>query len=58
MVNLVADGLAVDPQPWVRNDLVIVGPPADPAHIRGAADAVVALEEDHRGQGAAPVHAS
>ena len=26
MMNLVADGLAMDPQPWARNDLVIVGP--------------------------------
>ncbi len=25
MVNLVADGLARDPQPWLRNDFVIVG---------------------------------
>src|SRR5262245_42922104 len=28
IVNLVADGLATDPQPWVQNDLVIVGPTA------------------------------
>ena len=42
-VNLVADGLAVDPQPWVRNDLVIVGPADDPAHIRGLTDAEAAL---------------
>lgn len=43
MVNLVADGLARDPQPWLRNDLVIVGPAADPAHIKGETDAVKAL---------------
>jgi tungstate transport system substrate-binding protein len=43
MVNLVADGLAVDPQPWVKNDLVIVGPADDPAHVRGGHDAVAAL---------------
>jgi len=43
MVNLVADGLAVDPQPWARNDLVIVGPHDDPAHIRGGHDAIAAL---------------
>lgn len=44
MVNLVADGLARDPQPWLRNDLVIVGPAADPAHIKGERDAVAALK--------------
>ena len=43
MVNLVADGLARDPQPWLRNDLVIVGPAADPAHIKGETDAGKAL---------------
>lgn len=43
MVNLVADGLAKDPQPWLRNDLVIVGPTADPAHIKGETDAAAAI---------------
>jgi tungstate transport system substrate-binding protein len=43
MINLVADGMARDPQPWARNDLVIVGPPADPAQIRGERDAVRAI---------------
>ena len=47
MVNLVADGLAVDPQPWVKNDLVIVGPADDPAHIRGEKDAIVAKADAH-----------
>src|SRR5262249_36733737 len=45
MVNLVADGLAVDPQPWARNDLVIVGPGDDPAHVRGERDAIAALRK-------------
>ena len=45
MVNLVADGLARDPQPWVRNDLVIVGPAADPAKIKGEKDAAEALRK-------------
>src|SRR5215470_9295386 len=45
MVNLVADGLARDPQPWLRNDLVIVGPAADPAGIRGERDAAAALRK-------------
>jgi len=39
IINLVADGYALDPQPWARNDLVIAGPPNDPAGIRGSTDA-------------------
>jgi tungstate transport system substrate-binding protein len=45
MVNLVADGLAVDPRPFARNDLVIVGPPGDPVGIRGKTDAVAAIAQ-------------
>ena len=43
MINLVADGLARDPQPWLRNDMIIVGPAADPAKIKGETDAAKAL---------------
>ncbi len=43
MINLVADGYAVDPQPWLKNDMVIVGPHEDPAHIRGYKDAAEAF---------------
>jgi tungstate transport system substrate-binding protein len=43
IVNLVADGYAADPQPWTRNDQVIVGPSDDPAHVRGMTDAAAAL---------------
>lgn len=43
IINLVADGYAVDPQPWAKNDLVIVGPPDDPAGIRGLTDAAKAI---------------
>ena len=43
IINLVADGYAVDPQPWLKNDLVIVGPHDDPAHIRGCRDAAEAF---------------
>jgi tungstate transport system substrate-binding protein len=43
IVNLVADGYCRDPQPWLRNDQVIVGPPEDPAGIRGMTDAAAAL---------------
>lgn len=45
IINLVADGYGVDPQPWARNDLLIVGPPNDPAHIKGMSDAVAALKK-------------
>lgn len=58
MVNLVADGLAVDPRPWLRNDLVIVGPADDPAHIRGEPDAVVALGRIASSKAKLLVHAS
>ncbi|HWO26568.1 MAG TPA: substrate-binding domain-containing protein [Kofleriaceae bacterium] len=58
MVNLVADGLARDPQPWARNDLVIVGPAADPAGVRGARDAVAALGKIIAAKAPLLVHAS
>ncbi len=43
IINLVADGYAVDPQPWLKNDLIIVGPRDDPAHIRGSQNAAEAF---------------
>ncbi len=43
IINLVADGYGVDPQAWLKNDLVIVGPADDPAHIRGMRDAAGAF---------------
>jgi tungstate transport system substrate-binding protein len=58
MVNLVADGLARDPQPWLRNDLVIVGPAADPAGIRGGRDALAALRKILAAKAPLLVHAS
>jgi tungstate transport system substrate-binding protein len=45
IINLVADGYADDPQPWMKNDMVIVGPPSDPAHIHDMADAAEALRK-------------
>lgn len=41
--DLVADGYGVRSRPWTRNDLVIVGPPADPAGIKGMTDGAAAL---------------
>lgn len=58
MVNLVADGLAVDPQPWLRNDLVFVGPHDDPAGVRGERDAAVALAKIVAAKAPLLVHAS
>jgi tungstate transport system substrate-binding protein len=58
MVNLVADGLARDPQPWARNDLVFVGPAADPAGVRGERDAATALRKIVAAKAPLLVHAS
>ncbi len=33
--DLVADGFGTRMRPWTRNNLVIVGPPSDPAKIKG-----------------------
>ena len=43
--DLVADGYGVDMRPWARNELCIVGPPDDPAHIRGMTNGVAALQK-------------
>jgi tungstate transport system substrate-binding protein len=43
MIDLVAEGLAVDPQPWLENDMLIVGPSDDPAQIKGEHDAAAAV---------------
>ncbi|MBY0589292.1 hypothetical protein K2X85_19125 [bacterium] len=45
IINLVADGHGIDPQPWARNDLLLVGPKNDPAQIKGEPDAVAALRK-------------
>ncbi len=41
--NLVADGWARDLRPWAKNDLVIVGPAADPAGVAGLKDGAEAV---------------
>ena len=43
--DLVADGYGVDMRPWARNELCIVGPPDDPAHIRGMTNGAAALQK-------------
>jgi tungstate transport system substrate-binding protein len=58
IVNLVADGYAMDPQPWMRNDLVIVGPPDDPAGVKGMTDAAAALKKIAEARAPFVVHSS
>lgn len=41
--DLVCDGYGINMRPWTRNDLVIYGPPQDPAKIRGMKDGAAAL---------------
>lgn len=43
--SLVADGFALNMRPWTRNEQVIVGPPSDPAHIKGMKDGAAALRK-------------
>jgi tungstate transport system substrate-binding protein len=43
--DLVADGYGVNMRPWTRNELCIVGPPDDPAHVRGMTNGADALKK-------------
>ena len=43
--DLEADGFGVHMRPWTRNELCIVGPPDDPAHIRGMTNGAAALRK-------------
>ena len=58
IINLVADGHAVDPQPWARNDFVLVGPADDPAGVRGMSSAGAALQKIIESKNKLLVHAS
>ena len=58
IINLVADGYAVDPQPWLKNDLILVGPREDPAHIRGGTDAAEAFAKIAAARAPLVVHSS
>jgi tungstate transport system substrate-binding protein len=58
MINLTVNGLTLDPQPWLRNDLVIVGPPEDPAKIKGMTDAAAALKKIAAAKSPFVVHSS
>lgn len=48
--TLVADGLAKNMRPWTFNEHVIVGPPDDPARIRGMWDGAAALARIAKGR--------
>jgi tungstate transport system substrate-binding protein len=43
--DLVADGFGINMRPWTRNELCILGPPGDPAHIRGLTNGADALRK-------------
>lgn len=43
--DLVADGYGINMRPWTRNELCIVGPPDDPARIRGMTNGAEALKK-------------
>jgi tungstate transport system substrate-binding protein len=43
--DLVADGFGINMRPWTRNELCIVGPSDDPAHIRGMTNGAAALRK-------------
>jgi tungstate transport system substrate-binding protein len=58
IMGLVADGYARDPQPWVKTELIIVGPQADPAGIKGTADAGAAVGKILASKSPFVIHAS
>jgi tungstate transport system substrate-binding protein len=43
--DLVADGFGMNMRPWTRNELCILGPPDDPAHVRGMRNGASALRK-------------
>jgi tungstate transport system substrate-binding protein len=43
--DLVADGFGVNMRPWTRNELCILGPPEDPAQVRGMTNGADALRK-------------
>jgi tungstate transport system substrate-binding protein len=50
-LEYVAQGKLVDRRLVMTNDFVLVGPPADPAHVRGARSAAEALQRIARARG-------
>lgn len=58
IVNLVADGQAENLLPWLRSDLVLVGPADDPAGVRGEKDCASALRKIIAAKSKVLVHGS
>jgi tungstate transport system substrate-binding protein len=58
IMGLAADGYASDPQPWVKTELIIIGPPTDPARIKGMADATAAVRKIIASQSPFVIHGS
>ena len=58
LMNLIADGYAMDPQPWARSDMILVGPSDDPAGIKGMTDAAAALRKIAQTKSPFVVHSS
>jgi tungstate transport system substrate-binding protein len=58
VLNLVADGYAADPQPWARNDLVLIGPADDPAGVKGMTDPAAAIKKIVAAKAQLVVHSS
>ncbi len=43
--DLVADGYGIHMRPWTHNNLVVIGPPSDPAGIKGMKDGAAAFSK-------------
>ena len=43
--DLVADGYGINMRPWTRNELCVLGPSSDPAHIHGMTNGAAALRK-------------
>ena len=43
--DLVADGFGINMRPWTRNELCVLGPSSDPAHIHGMTNGAAALRK-------------
>ncbi len=42
--DLVVEGYGINMRPWARNDLILLGPPSDPAGIKGMKDGAKAFQ--------------
>ena len=58
VIDLATEGYAIDPQPFLKSDLIIVGPENDPAGIHGMTDASAAVKKILDSKSAFVVHGS